>query len=139
MPKSVYKTEDSFRNAYPLFRKPLQLPELPQVSVVRSLTLRPNTMAVRVYSPEGFTNNGLWVEVNRKWPRIWAFVLACSKENRLNLVPGDLVVFERWCDSLIAYEYPEQEAFIGQRHSVSILHEKAVLAVIRENNIPVPL
>jgi hypothetical protein len=129
----------SFREKYPEFECPEALEDLPSTSKIWRMDLRPNTLLVRPYSPRGFTEGGLWVTLNDKWARVWAFVLASAPTAALRFSPGDLIVFERWCELLIDYDEPLSPSFRGEKHPICILHEKAVIARIENNTIPVPM
>ena len=139
MPKSSLKPT-SFREKYPPFTEDIEvLNRLPEHSKVWSMMLRPNTLLVRPYSPAGFTENGLWVTLNEKWARVWAFVLATSYSSSLRCQPGDLIVFERWSELLLDYDESVNPKFKGEKQPICILHEKAVIARIENNRLPVPM
>jgi hypothetical protein len=108
-------------------------------SKVWKMEIRPNTLLVRPYSPQGFTEGGLWVTLNDKWARVWAFVLASAHSAAPRFSPGDLIVFERWCELLIDYDEPVNPSFAGEKQPICILHEKAVIARIENNILPVPM
>lgn len=129
----------SFREKYPEFESvPLYSP-LPMNSKVWKMEIRPNTLLVRPYSPQGFTEGGLWVTLNDKWARVWAFVLASAHSAAPRFGPGDLIVFERWSELLLDYDEPVNPKFSGEKQPICILHEKAVIARIRNNTLPVPM
>jgi hypothetical protein len=129
----------SFREKYPKFECPKALEDLPRSSKVWGMDIRPNTLLVRPYSPAGFTEGGLWVTLNDKWARVWAFVLASAHSAAPRFSPGDLIVFERWCELLIDYDEPVNPSFAGEKQPICILHEKAVIARIENNILPVPM
>jgi hypothetical protein len=126
----------SFREKYPLFEDPWILPHK---SKVRRMQIRPNTLLIRPYSPAGFTEWGLWVTLNEKWARVWAFVLATSYSSSLRYVPGDLIVFERWTELLLDYDESVDQSQPSLKQPICILHEKAVIARIENNTLPVPM
>jgi hypothetical protein len=103
------------------------------------MELRPNTLLIRTYSPAGFTKGGLYVALNTKWARVWGFVLSVAVSNRHDLTPGDLILFERWYDLLIGADDPIKESFLGEKHPISVLHEDNVIAIIKNNRLPVPM
>jgi hypothetical protein len=129
----------SSREKYPEFECPKAFEELPRTSKVWGMDLRPNTLLVRPYSPAGFTEGGLWVTMNDKWARVWAFVLASAHSAAPRFKPGNLIVFERWCELLVDYDEPLNPKFSGEKQPICILHEKAVIARIENNFLPVPM
>jgi hypothetical protein len=129
----------SFREKYPKFAIPRVYEPLSEDSKVWKMDIRPNTLLVRPYSPAGFTENGLWVTLNEKWARVWAFVLATSYSSSLRYQPGDLIVFERWSELLLDYDESVNPSFAGEKQPICILHEKAVIARIENNRLPVPM
>jgi hypothetical protein len=129
----------SFREKYPPFEDPRVLFKLPWSSKAARMQIRPNTLIVRPYSPQGFTENGLWVTLNDKWARVWAFVLASAHSAAPRFRPGDLIVFERWSELLLDYDEPVNPKFSGEKQPICILHEKAVIARIENNILPVPM
>ena len=129
----------SFREKYPPFEDPRILMTLTHKSKVWWMHIRPNTLLVRPYSPAGFTEGGLWVTLNEKWARVWAFVLATSYSSSLRYRPGDLIVFERWSELLLDYDESVNPKFKGEKQPICILHEKAVIARIENNRLPVPM
>jgi len=100
------------------------------------MDIRPNTYLIRPYSPQGFTEGGLYVKLNELWARIWGFVLACSPNNALNLFPGDLIMYERWAERLVTYE---DSMIPGEKQPIAIIHEREILAKVEDNLIPVPI
>lgn len=129
----------SFREKYPRFECPAALEQLPGSSKVWRMDIRPNTLLVRPYSPAGFTEGGLWVTLNEKWARVWAFVLASSYSSSLRYQPGDLIVFERWSELLLDYDESVDPSLPDMKQPICILHEKAVIARIENNTLPVPM
>src|ERR1700685_370224 len=91
----------SFREKYPKFEDAPLYPFIPLDSAFWRVELRPNTYLIRPYSPQGFTEGGLYVKLNELWARIWGFVLACSPNNALDLFPGDLIMYERDTERLL--------------------------------------
>lgn len=105
----------SYREKYPKFQQ------------VEDIYLRPNTVLILPYSPKGFSKEGLYVETNERWARVWGFVLKCSPDNTLSLAPGDIVLFERWCER---YLESQESDILGERDPIAILHEDSIIASI---------
>jgi hypothetical protein len=129
---------DSFRKKFPKFEDIALIHEDMDHSKIWYMDIRPNTYLIRPYSPEGFTEGGLYVKLNELWPRIWGFVLSCSPKNSLNLFPGDLIMFERWCERLVSFDEPQNPRFSGEKQPIAIVHEREILAKIEDNLIPTP-
>ena len=105
-------------------------------SFVFGMDIKSNTLLIRTYSPEGYTPGGLYVVLNDKNARVWGFVLKVAQPNRHNLSPGDLIVFERHYDMLLAEDDSREK---DVKHPISILHEDCVVAIIRNSRVPVPM
>jgi hypothetical protein len=106
---------------YPTFRPFTVRHEcLNSVSLPR---LRTNSIVVKLYTPGGFTESGLFVEP-KKGPPIWAHILAFHPDVRnythIDLTPGDMILFHRYADDVIL----ETEEL-----TLSIIHIKSVQAL----------
>jgi hypothetical protein len=111
--------------------------DLPGYSKVIYMRIRPNTVLVRPYVPNGFTKEGLYVTTNDMWPRVWGFVLACPLWTALDISPGDLILFERYSERLVDYDHPRDPRFAGEKQPIAILHEDAIIAKLE--NVPMLL
>jgi hypothetical protein len=107
-------------------------------SKVWDMDIRPNTYLIRPYSPQGFTEGGLYVKLNELWARVWGFVLACSPFNHLDLAPGDLIMYERDTERLVTYDDSVNPRFAGEKQPIAIIHEREILAKVEDNLIPTP-
>jgi len=128
----------SFRERYPKFESSVIFERPSDYSRLWGLDIRPNTYLIRPYSPEGFTEGGLYVKLNELWTRVWGFVLACSPFNHLDLVPGDLVMYERDTERLVTYDDSVNPRFAGEKQPIAIIHEREILAKVEDNLIPMP-
>jgi hypothetical protein len=128
----------SFREKFPKFSGTFLVPHELNCSKAWNMDIRPNTYLIRPYSPEGFTEGGLYVKLNELWARVWGFVLACSPDNRLDLFPGDLIMYERDTERLVTYDDSVNPRFAGEKQPIAIIHEREILAKVEDNLIPTP-
>jgi hypothetical protein len=128
--------QGSFREKYPKFSYAMLMHHEIDQSKIWDMDIRPNTYLIRPYSPQGFTEGGLYVKLNELWARIWGFVLACSPNNALDLFPGDLIMYERDTERLVTYD---ESQIVGEKLPIAIIHEREILAKVEDNLIPTPI
>jgi hypothetical protein len=128
----------SFREKFPKLVDVVMIHADLDHSKVWYMDIRPNTYLIRPYSPQGFTEGGLYVKLNELWARVWGFVLACSPYNRLDLSPGDLIMYERDTERLVTYDDSVNPRFAGEKQPIAIIHEREILAKVEDNLIPTP-
>lgn len=113
-------------------------PRVPANSTVRRTRFHERHILIRPYVPEGFLpvagmDPALPIEKrtifvqgrNAKHPRIWAWVLAV-RESDLDidpsLVPGAMIVYDRYGDEYLDADKPAQAQFPGQKFDTNIIH-----------------
>jgi co-chaperonin GroES (HSP10) len=85
--------------------------------------LRGNLLVIKLYTPGGFTESGIFVEP-KKGPPIWGHVMALPPDignySHVDIGIGDMVLFHRYADDVILRQ--------GEQ-TLSIIHIKSVQAL----------
>lgn len=117
-------------------------PRLPANSVVRRTHFHERHVLIRPYVPEGFREvpgmdkslpfekRTIFVQGrNKKHPKVWGWILAV-RESDLDidpsLVPGALVVFDRYGDEYLDADKPAVPQFPGQKFDINLIHIDSV-------------
>lgn len=117
----------------------LYAPGLSPNSVVRTLEIRDDHLLLRPYSPKGKTKGGLWLERNPYHVKIWGWVIAIPREllkKHPQLVPGCMVVFNRWQGEPIEKEPVAKQRYIGQHHVVMAMPIEGIQLALNPPLVP---
>lgn len=129
-------------------------PRLPANSVVHRTHFHERHLLIRPYVPEGLKpvpgmDPALPIEKrtifvqgrNKKHPRVWGWVLAV-RENDLDidpsLVPGAMIVYDRYGDEYIDADKPREPLFPGQKYDVQLIHIDSIACTFNPSLIDPP-
>ena len=129
-------------------------PRLPANSVVRRTHFHERHVLIRPYIPEGFhpvpgmdpalpmEKRSIFVQGrNPKHPRVWGWVLAVRERDLdidPSLVPGAMIVYDRYGDEYLDADKPAVPQFPGQKFDTNLIHIDSIACTFVPALIPPP-
>ena len=129
-------------------------PRLPANSSVRRTRFHARHVLIRPYIPEGFRavpgmDPALPIEKrtifvsgkNPKFPRVWGWVLAVREADLdidPSLVPGAMIVYDRFGDEYLDADKPAKPMFPGQKFETRLIHIDSIACSFNPALIPPP-
>lgn len=129
-------------------------PRLPASSTVRRTHFHERHVLIRPYVPEGFREvpgmdkslpfekRTIFVQGrNKKHPRVWGWILAVREADLdidPSLVPGAMIVYDRYGDEYLDADKPTVPQFVGQKFDTHLIHIDSIACTFNPSLIDPP-